>query len=404
MHVTLAGMNPKHFAGLDGLRFISITFVVLHHLFHFKANFGFTGYDYPVLWLIGFYGIQFFFMGSGFLITYLLFFEHHTYGKISLKNFFLRRIMRIWPAYYLLILFFLLALHQPFFRIPGTTETYLSTDYATSNKFFLFFLPHVQPFLYPTAPYVHHAYTIGVEEQFYVVWGLLFYFFRRHILTFFIVILLAMPMLNFLHHLSYNYVQQHSNASPFLRYFNSGVTYLKFSRFSTFAIGSLFGYAYFHQKAWIQYFKKKQVQVLLYAVLFLSVFFNIQVPYMEYEYISFLMACLMLMATFKKESLFNYSASAISYLGKISYGIYLFHIFAIVFACKLTALFFSSESNLGVTLVLCMLTIGMSIILGELSYRYFETYFLRLKEKFRQSPRNKPKAAAEIKEGIAHEK
>jgi peptidoglycan/LPS O-acetylase OafA/YrhL len=42
LHLTLAAMNPKHFAGLDGLRFISITFVVLHHLFHFKTNFGFT--------------------------------------------------------------------------------------------------------------------------------------------------------------------------------------------------------------------------------------------------------------------------------------------------------------------------------------------------------------------------
>jgi peptidoglycan/LPS O-acetylase OafA/YrhL len=188
-----------------------------------------------------------------------------------------------------------------------------------------------------------------------------------------------------------------------LHYFNSAVTYLKYSRFSTFAIGSLFGYAYFHRKAWIYQFKKRWVQVLLYTVLFGSVYFNLQIPFAEYEYISLLMACLMLIATFKKESLFNYSASGISYLGKISYGIYLFHIFAIVFACKFTALFFPTESHFGVTLLLCVLTIALSVLFGELSYRYFETYFLRLKERFRQSPRVKAKETADLNDRIVHE-
>jgi peptidoglycan/LPS O-acetylase OafA/YrhL len=321
----------------------------------------------------------------------------------SVEELFSRRIMRIWPAYYLLILLFLQALNQPFFRIPGATDTYLAADPAASNRLFLFFLPHIQPFLYPTAPYVHHSYTIGIEEQFYVVWGLLFFVFRKRMLIVFWVLLLAMPVLNFFHGLSFRYLQQTSNGSPLLHYFNSAVTYLKYSRFSTFAIGSLFGYAYFHRQAWIYQFKKKWVQALLYAVLFCSVYFNLQVPFMEYEYISLLMACLMLIATFKKESLFNFSAAGISYLGKISYGIYLFHIFAIVFACKLTALFFPTESHFGVTLLLCVLTIGLSVLFGELSYRYFETYFLRLKERFRQSPRVKAKETADLNDRIVHE-
>ncbi len=396
-------MNPKHFAGLDGLRFISITFVVLHHLFHFKTNFGFTGYDYPVLLLIGFYGIQFFFMGSGFLITYLLYHELQTYGRISLRNFFLRRIMRIWPAYYLLILLFLLALWQPFFRIPGATEAYLAANPAASNRLFLFFLPHVQPFLYPTAPYVHHTYTIGIEEQFYVVWGLLFFVLRKRMVVFFWLVLLAMPVLNLAHQLSFAHLQKSGGEPGWLQYFNSVVTYLKYSRFSTFAIGSLFGYAYFHRKAWINVFKKTGVQVLLYAVLFCSIYFNIEMPFFQYEYISLLMACLMLVATFKKESLINYSAAGISYLGKISYGIYLFHIFAIVLACKITALFFPAESHPGITLLLCCLTIGLSVLFGELSYRWFETYFLRWKERFRQA--NKKTAEnVMVKDRMVHEK
>jgi peptidoglycan/LPS O-acetylase OafA/YrhL len=397
-------MNPKHFAGLDGLRFISIAFVVLHHLFTFKTNFGFTGFDYPVLWLIGFYGIQFFFMGSGFLITYLLLYEYQSFGKISLKNFFLRRIMRIWPAYYLLILLFLLVLKQSFFRLPGTTETYLVSNYQQSNAFYLFFLPHLQPFFFPTAPYVHHTYTIGIEEQFYILWGLLFYFFRRYMHRLFLVLLIVVPLLNFAHEMSYTYVQQHANASRVLRLFNTAATYIQYSRFSTFAIGSLFGYAYFHKQTWIYVFKRWWVQLLVYAGLFFSIFFRLDLAFVQYEYISLLMACVMLIATFKQESLINYSAGWISYLGKISYGIYLYHIFAIVFACKLVGLFTTRETSLAVTFALCLLALGMSILFGEISYRYFERYFLRLKEKFRQSAKNRRQASVPAKESISNGK
>lgn len=390
-------MKQKHFAGLDGLRFISITFVVLHHLFTFKTNFGFVNYDYPILWLIGFYGIQFFFMGSGFLITYLLLSEYKNYGTISLKHFFLRRILRIWPGYYLLIIPALLfALHADFFRIPGITDAYLRTDYQKSNLFYFTFLPHLQPYFFPTGPYVHHSYTIGIEEQFYIIWGLLFYFFRRWMYVFFIILLVASPLLNGIHYWI-NASPELVTKWPVLKYISSAITYIHFSRFSTFAIGSLFGYAYFYQKNWIGIFKNRWVQLITYLILVLSIAYEVTVPFFDYEYISAIMGCVMLIATFKKESLINYSAKWISYLGKISYGIYLFHIFAIVFACKLSALLFTNESSLWVTLFLCVVTMILSAIFGGISYHYFEVYFLKLKDRFRQRSRSKENQQATLK-------
>ncbi len=383
-------MKSKHFAGLDGLRFISIIFVVLHHLFTFKTNFGFHGYDYPVLGLIGFYGIQFFFMGSGFLITYLLLTEQQRNGIINLKNFFIRRILRIWPAYYLLIILALVVvLRLPFFRIAGITDSYLANDPQSANRLFFFFLPHIESFNYPTAPYVHHTYTIGIEEQFYFIWGLLFFFFFRYAYRIFIVLIIVMPVLNFLHHHLYLYMQNDNAAPKQLQYVNSVITFLKYSRPSTFAIGALFGWAYFHQKGWVQQFKKVPVQLLVYAVLTASIFFKIEVPFVHYEYISVIMGCVMLIGTFKKESIINYSAGWISYLGKISYGIYLFHIFAIVFACQLVRLFYKNETSFGVTLILCLLTLLLSIIFGALSYHAFESYFLKLKQRFRGASKEK---------------
>jgi peptidoglycan/LPS O-acetylase OafA/YrhL len=397
-------MKAKHFAGLDGLRFISITFVVLHHLFTFKSNFGFTTFDYPILRLIGFYGIQFFFMGSGFLISYLLLSEHKTYGHISLKQFFLRRIFRIWPAYYLLIaLALVFALKTSFFHIPGTTDIYLSSDYQKSNLFYFSFLPHLQPFFFPTGPYVHHTYTIGIEEQFYILWGLLFYFFKRWVHTFLIVLLIVCPLMNVLHYWINSHQQAVGNL-PLLNYISAGITYIHYSRLSTFAIGSLFGYAYFHQKSWIEVFKRWWVQLLVYIALVTSIAFKVAIPFIDYEYMSAVMGCVMLMATFKKESLINYSAKWMSYLGKISYGIYLFHIFAIVFACKIVGYFFKTESNLYITALLCILTMALSVLFGGFSYHYFETYFLKLKQRFRQSSRTVSFSKDTIKDAVAHEK
>ncbi|RYZ30123.1 MAG: acyltransferase [Chitinophagaceae bacterium] len=375
-------MKAKHFAGLDGLRFISITFVVLHHLFTFKANFGLNQYDYPILGLIGLYGIHFFFMGSGFLITYLLLTEYTEHGKISLKHFFLRRLLRIWPAYYLLLVIALLVLLQlPFFRIPGTTDSYLASNFSKSNQYYFAFLPHVQPFFFPTGPYVHHTYTIGIEEQFYVIWGLLFVFLRKWIVVFFIAILICYPLLNVLHHYLHTNATGESKSIVYLR---SGITYLQYSRFSTFAIGSLFGWAYFYQKSWIYLFKKAWLQLVVYLAIIVSIVMEITVPFLQNEYMAFLMACLMLIGTFKKESLINYNTGWLTYLGKISYGIYLFHIVAIVLAAKTTVVLFNMEKNLGVLCFTVVLTMLLSILFGHLSYFYFETIFLKLKRRFRK--------------------
>lgn len=380
-------MKTKRFAGLDGLRFISISFVILHHLFTFKSNFGFTSFDLPILGVIGYYGIHFFFMGSGFLITYMLLTENEQKGTISLKNFFVRRLLRIWPAYYLLIIIALVfALHSAFFQIPAITGAYLNSNFHLGNTLFFLFLPHLASFFTPTAPLVHHTYTIGIEEQFYFIWGLIFYFIPKHAIKIFIVILIGMPILNVFHHYVYEYINKEDNVPDILPLISSGITYLKYSRFSTFAIGALFGYSFFYKKNWINFFKSVYVQLAVYSLFILSIYFNVQPPYIEMEYISFIMACIMLMATFKKESIVNFSVPWLEYLGKISYGIYLFHIFAIVLSMKIMGSLLKLSITTPLQLFfLCVITLSISILFGYLSYQYFERYFLNLKKRFYKS-------------------
>ncbi|HTD93916.1 MAG TPA: acyltransferase, partial [Chitinophagaceae bacterium] len=298
--------KTTHFGGLDGLRFISISFVVLHHLLTFINYYGFHRFEYPLVGLIGYYGIQFFFAGSGFLITYLLLKEHKKNGKIDLKYFYLRRILRIWPAYYVLIIVALIiCLQLPFFEIPELTGQYLAGNYHRSNLLYFFVLPHLEPFYNSTAPYVHQTYTIGIEEQFYFLWGLLFFLAARFARQIFWIIIIVMPILLFSHETLFTQPDGHA---PVIRYFLKIVTYLKYCRFSTFAIGGLFAYAFFHGARWINFFRSPAAQVAVYLLLIVSLAFDISIPYFRDEYIALLMLCLFTVATFGKQSLVNYDA------------------------------------------------------------------------------------------------
>ena len=133
---------------LDGFRAIAALSVVCYHF----------GYD------IKFDGVTGFFVLSGFLITTLLMRERETTGTVSLKNFYARRTLRIFPAYYAFVVasFALDNLRNTIWP-PGLT---LAAFFYGVN-YYNAFLGHP-----PTS--VAHAWSLAVEEQFYLLWPLLF--------------------------------------------------------------------------------------------------------------------------------------------------------------------------------------------------------------------------------------
>ena len=84
----VASMSPHRIASLDGLRAVSILMVILGHLCGPRGN------------ALAVFGVQVFFVISGYLITSLLQNEHERNGKISLRAFYKRRCFRIFPAAY----------------------------------------------------------------------------------------------------------------------------------------------------------------------------------------------------------------------------------------------------------------------------------------------------------------
>jgi peptidoglycan/LPS O-acetylase OafA/YrhL len=142
----------KHLPSLDGWRAISVLLVLLDHC---KYTAGFPpglARLFSDQFSVGALGVRFFFVISGFLITWLLLQEHAQSGRINLKNFYIRRALRIFPVCFLFlgVLALLPAFHQ-------TTSAWLSnffyfTNYGDSSRA------------------TSHLWSLGVEEQFYLLW------------------------------------------------------------------------------------------------------------------------------------------------------------------------------------------------------------------------------------------
>jgi len=110
--------------------------------------------------LNGRFGVNIFFVISGFIITTLLLQEEKRAGEISLRNFYIRRTLRIFPAYYfLLFVYFIL-------QLAG----YL----AISTPAWLTALTYTKYFNYKVEYYTSHAWSLSIEENFYFFWPLIF--------------------------------------------------------------------------------------------------------------------------------------------------------------------------------------------------------------------------------------
>lgn len=124
-------------------------------------------------------GVSFFFVLSGFLISYILLKEQERNGTINIKSFYMRRILRIWPLYYLIVVFGFLIfpmLKTYFGQVPQESadpllcSTFLNNfDRIINGK--------------PDAAALGGLWTIAIEEQFYLLWPLFVFYYTPQILS-----------------------------------------------------------------------------------------------------------------------------------------------------------------------------------------------------------------------------
>ena len=164
--VSLAGVrglgSSSRIAGLDGLRAVSIALVPVAHAWP-TAGFG-GGWD----WLSHYagnstLGVTTFFVVSGYLITWLLRQEHEATGTIRLRSFYMRRVLRIFPAFYTYLLV------VAGLRALGWIQTEYG-DLAAAGTFFTNYEHYVRGPSNVDYWFVGHFWTLSLEEQFYLLW------------------------------------------------------------------------------------------------------------------------------------------------------------------------------------------------------------------------------------------
>ena len=163
-------MGTARINGFDGVRGLSAIAVVLSHL-HVYQWLEDRGLLSPAItpMLTGTTGVQAFFILSGYLITHLLIGEIDHTGTVSIKKFYIRRTLRIFPLH---VLF--LALATVIYALDPRVTTMPSLLYAAGYAYN--FVP-----IGIYTPFLGHTWSLAVEEHFYLLWPFLFLtLFVRH--------------------------------------------------------------------------------------------------------------------------------------------------------------------------------------------------------------------------------
>ena len=365
-------MKPKlYFPSLNGVRFLAALLVVIDHSEQFKGHFGFKSmWSEEVSGHLGAVGVTVFFALSGFLITYLLLIERSTSGTIDVGHFYIRRVLRIWPIYYLLVLlgFFVLP-HVDLMAIPNYAEP-VAQGFFGKLALFVFLLPNVAFVLLPTVPYANVLWSVGVEEQFYAFWP---WFVKR------VRYPVAVAMFVFFA------VKAVALVIP-----DKTLAVLLFrTRFSCLLIGAAAAYLVFHRRGLAEkVLFHPLAQLIAWAGMALMVVRPPPFPYpfsvLQHELIAALAATLILNLSFNARTLISLETPLLDYLGKRSYGIYVYHLLAVTACLRLSGEFYSEQgiAFYAWSVSADLLVLVLSVVLAALSYRFVEQRFLAKKTRY----------------------
>lgn len=348
------------FPNLDGLRFIAFFLVYLQHGFGVGNAAG--------------AGVAFFFVLSGFLITYLLLLEVDREGRVDVIAFYIRRALRIWPLYFCVIAFAFVVYPalKSLAGVPGGIQNGGPLLYVL----FLANFDVLRVSGLEGAGSTNVLWSVSVEEQFYLVWPLLFRFLpTRYLGAIFPTIIAA----------SFLFRYTHSEDGAIL-YFHS------FSVISDMAIGGLSAYLWIRSSGARAYVRETPRWVIL-IVYFLGVGFVLTTPlwgpFTRIAAAGFF-AFVVLEQNFCRYSLLKMSRSSwLSEWGQYTYGLYMIHVIVLTVQEKGSLLLGLSPANPVYGWIHPPLGLAISLVVAKLSFRYLESPFLKLKGRFARIPSNR---------------
>lgn len=327
----------NHSLGLENhiqsIRAFSVVIVFLYH----------TNLDF---FSFGYLGVDIFFLISGYVISKKIFEEYETSEKINLLNFYKKRIKRITPN-----LFFIISITFLFYNLFGPPESFLfsETIFALFGLSNLYYLNYTRDYFQNVfEDPLGHTWSLGVEEQFYIVFPILIYFFLNkknnyNNLIIFLSIVLIISLFLF----SYNF-KSNSNLSFYFSPF----------RFWEFLLGTFF------------YLKRKKIKfnkfifnLNILLILFL-VFGNHNINFGFFLNIIILLLSGYVISAYKKNIFFE--NEKLVYLGNISYSFYLWH---------LPILFFSDLYITNYLKINLFVSFILTIVFSIFTYKWIEQKF-----------------------------
>ncbi len=377
---TIMSNGKLYFKNLDSIRFIAALMVFLGHAIA-------PSYEYlPIkntIWLSllkmisdGGIGVSIFFVLSGFLITYLLINEYELNSKISVRDFYMRRVLRIWPLYFLVVTFS--------FLIYPYLKSLIGMNNPLGSRFIyhLFFLSNFDVIniqkncIGSDAMSQGITWSVSIEEQFYLFWPLIFAFLPKRFWGYTILLVIIGSML----------FRMLNNNNETILYFHT------FSVLVDLGIGGFMALLIKSNKKIRLFFENtsSKIHILFFIIPFCLILWKDTLfsfhygPAVSRLFLSFSFALIIsAQAITQKQSKLNLSnLSFANKWGKYTYGIYLIHPIPITIMGVITRVTHFPTNNFISLFLIGMISFVLTLFLSKISYKYYESKFLALKHKF----------------------
>ncbi|MCR8936869.1 acyltransferase [Brevibacillus laterosporus] len=344
----------RYIPGLDGLRAMSVLAVIGYHL--------------DLKWAQGgLLGVGIFFVLSGYLITDQIILEYKTKNKISILNFWNRRIRRLFPSMVcMLLLVALWLIMTDFPRLQALEGDFLSSLFYMNNWYLIFHEVSYFESFGPASP-IGHLWSLSIEEQFYLVWPVVLLIGmklvpRRGKIMLFILILASISAIAMA-------VMYEPGMDP------SRVYYGTDTRAFAILIGTALAFVWPSWKLSDRISPSARALLDINGVLGILILLILIGRSNEYDdwlyqfgflYVSFVTAAVIAVLAHPASRLGKIMAcQPLTWIGKRSYSLYVWHYPVIVLSSPTV-----NTGGLGFTQILLQVT--MSVILSALSYKYVE--------------------------------
>lgn len=340
---------------IQGLRAIAVLLVFFSHV----GDSIFAG---------GFIGVDVFFVISGYVITQLILVENYKTGKFNFLRFYAKRLKRLMPALLLMILCTLVALYWllPLYIFESQIDSSLSATAWVSNIYFLFQNNNYFSNLDGSGNFFLHTWSLGIEEQFYLVWPLLlvFLFFLKKPKNGLYLGLITITALSLILHFS---LSSYSDLYSF---------YLMPTRFWQFSLGGIAAYLQLNQNN--KQTNTHKLNGFLYGIglaliIFAAVYLN---SGYRYPYVYVLIPSIgsfLLLISYENKGIWLQdllSKGPMVWLGNLSYSLYLWHWPVILFI---------EQYDLGSGWVQILFAFSCTLLISTLAYYLVENPIRKLK-------------------------